>query len=671
MKKPLLIEIGVEELPAIPFLKELPHIKDKWQKILDENKLSCDFEFFYTPRRLVLWHREFPAKQEDATIEMFGAPVEIAFQEGEPTAAALGFAKKCGVSVEELERSKKGQKEVLYFKKRVAGEESKKLLDKMIENFLQTLNFGKSMRWGDSGYLFIRPVRTLSVMMGEDIIDMELYGVKSSNKSAPHRSLSYDLFEHNGAGDYFCKLSKNGVILNPKEREALILEQFKKIEQNNQISIDIDKELLAEVVAITENPHSLIGEFDAKFLKLPSEVIILSMREHQRYFPVFKDGILSNHFIVVSNSISDDYKEIIEGNQKVLRARLSDALFFWESDLKRGLSSDGLKDISFIENGGTLYDKVEREKEIAIYLNQKFSLGYEAKLLEDIFEIKNADLLTDMVYEFTELQGIMGSYYALAQGKSKEVALAIKEQYLPEGEDSSLPSSDLSAIIAMSLKLDTLLKLFSLNEIPTGTKDPFGLRRAVVGLIKIVLDRKFSFDLNNDLKALSSSYKDIDLKRLEEFFIERINQYFKTNPSIIKAVLESGERDILKISKKIEALDSISKREDFKEFTTTFKRVANIVKDMDLEEKSVDVALFVEAREKELYDDYRRVKDSRFRDYQERLEQLISLKEKIDNFFDDVMVNVEDSALKQNRKNLINNIYLAFREIADIKEITV
>ena len=671
MKKPLLIEIGVEELPAIPFLKELPHIAQKWNTILKDYALDADFDFFYTPRRLVFWHREFPLKQADKTIELYGAPVEIAYKDGEPTAAALGFAKKCGVAISEIKTADKNGKEVLFYQKEEAGLESATLLAQMLQTLLESLHFGKSMRWGDQEKSFIRPIRWIGCMLDERLIEMELYGVKSAHYSYGHRTLSYAPFSYQSAGDYFCQLSKAGVILEAKEREKIILSQFEQIEKTTGNTIEIDAELLAEIVAITENPHALIGEFDAAFLQLPPEVIITSMKEHQRYFAVFKEGKLSNYFIVVSNAITDDYQEIIKGNEKVLHARLSDGLFFYENDLKNGLQTQGLKNITFMQGGGSLYEKTLREAKIAKILAQKYKIENQA-LLERAVLLAKADLLTDMVYEFTELQGLMGYYYAKAAGEDEALALALKEQYLPLGEDSALPSNDFSAIVAMSYKLDSLFTLFSLGQIPTGTKDPFGLRRAVIGIIKIVLDRNFDFDIKNELALLATNYDNMNLQQIENFFLERINQYFDVNSSIIQAVLQTGERDILKIAQKIEALEKIVSENDFKTYSSTFKRVANIIKDMDLQAPiMIEESLLSQEAEKALYDTFKPIQDAKSDNYYDRLKVLFSLKAKIDDFFDSVMVNVEDASVKANRKNLILAIYLAFREVADIKEISI
>jgi len=671
MSKSLLVEIGVEELPAVPFLKELPNIPQKWSKVLDEYGLGSGFEFFYTPRRLIFSHDEFKSVQDDVVEKMYGAPLEIAFKDDKPTPAALGFAKKCGVDISDIKTSKKGNKEVLYFEKVIKGRDSKDLLGEIVEKFLDSLNFGKSMRWGTCKKSFIRPIRWFGALLGEEVVEFELYGIKSSNQTYVHRSVSYDSVTYSCKDEFFDILENSKVIYDQSKREAKIISEFKSIEDKQSVLIELDKELLSEVIAITEYPTALLGEYDKEFLTLPPEVIITSMKEHQRYFPVFKEDKLSNNFIVVANAVTDDFSKVIEGNQKVLKARLSDAMFFYENDLKNGLNPEPLKNVTYMNELGSIYDKELRELKIVDYLSIKYAVA-EKELLKEAVMLSKADLVTDMVYEFTELQGLMGYYYAKAEGKDQRVCLAIKEQYLPDGEDSELPTSNFSALIALSYKLDSLLALFSIGKVPTGTKDPFALRRATLGIIKIVLDRGFSFDIKEDIKELSKEYGSIDLKVLEEFFVERLLGYFDVNKSLVKSVLDSGERDLLKIQKKVEALKQITNKDDFKENFSTFKRVANIIKDMDLESDSkVDESLFKEDAEKELYKKYKDVISKETKSYERYLEDLFALKEPIDNFFDSVMVNDKDEAIKQNRKNLIATIYKAFKSVADIKEISI
>ncbi|WP_419677453.1 glycine--tRNA ligase subunit beta [Aliarcobacter lanthieri] len=671
MNKPLLIEIGVEELPAIPFLNELPNIEKKWSNILEKNRLLCDFDFFYTPRRLVLWHREFQVKQEDSIVEQFGAPVKIAFKDGVPTGAAISFASKLGVEVSQLQTKDLGKGEVLYFKQEVKGEESKNLLNDMVNEFISSLNFGKSMRWASRSDSFIRPIRSLSIMLGDEIVEAELFGIKSSNIAFSHRMVSYEPFSFDFAGDYFCKLDKNGVILYPDERRKIILEQMKDIEQRHNIKIEIDSELLDEVVAITEYPTALIGKFDEEFLTLPPEVIVTSMKENQRYFAVYKDDKLTNNFIVVSNAKTDDFGYIIQGNEKVLRPRLADAMFFYKNDIKNGLSNEGLKKLVFVEGLGSMYDKCEREAKIASYLANTLNIN-EKELLNKTVMLSKADLMSEMVYEFTELQGLMGYYYAKIANEPEIFALALKEQYLPTGEESELPSTVFSSIVALSNKIDNLISLFSVGKIPTGSKDPFGLRRAALGIVRIAIKHKLAIDFTKIVDELSVNYKNLDKKVLIEFFNERLFKIFDSvNPTVLKAVLSSGESDIYKISLKVEALNPIVQSDNFKDYVTTFKRVANIIKDIDLKDLTINESLFEAEEEKELYKAFNKVLTTNFETFEEELEALFALKPQLDNFFENVFVNHENEKIRTNRKNLIGLVYQGFRKIADIKEITI
>ena len=682
MTQPLLIEIGVEELPAIPLLKIVKNIETSWKKLLEEYKLAADFRFVYTPRRLVLMHEAMPLKQEDSTVELMGPPVAAAFKDGEPTPAALGFARKCGVGLDALGRAQKGKTEVLYFKKEEKGQETTSLLGEMIGKWVASMAFGKMMRWGDRKDEFIRPVRWLQVRLGETSVPVELFGVQSGTTTQVHRMVSYDAVEVPSIDAYASVLKEGAVTLEPKEREAHILEAFDAIEREHGIVIERDRGLLAEVVAITEHPEALLGSFDEMFLELPPEVIITSMKEHQRYFPVFENGKITNKFVVVSNAYTDDYSKVIAGNERVLRPRLADGLFFYRNDLKNGLSTAGLEKVQFIDGLGSLADKIEREKTIALRLLALYMEQLEAQtgktpaeleaLMDRAVALAKADLMSEMVYEFTELQGLMGYYYAKALGEDPLVYNAIKEQYMPVGEGAELPSSLFSAIVAMSIKLDTLMGLFSVGKIPTGSKDPFALRRAVNGIVRIVTTYDLSFEIDTMLSLLKDAYAPFDLEALKAFIIERINKSLNANPSVIAAVLASGERDINEIAKKVAALNEIVADDAFKEQFSTFKRVANISKDVDLDaDLSIDVSLFKEDAEVTLYNAYEKVIHQDYPDYKRKLEALFGLKRELDAYFDDVLVNVEDEELRRNRLHTIASIYKSFREIADIKEITV
>ena len=682
MTKPLLIEIGVEELPAIPLLKIVKNIEKSWKELLIEYHLESAFEFIYTPRRLVLRHEAIPLTQSDQTIELVGPPVMVAVRDGEVTKAGEGFARKCGVSFEELGRIENKGKECLYFKQEQKGLETVTLLQEMLEKWLGSMAFGKMMRWGNRKDEFIRPVRWVQVRLDNDVVDVELFGVQSDSKTYVHRMVNFNPIEVANVGEYDTILAEGEVMLYPNDRKSKILAQFEVLEQESSISIERDETLLNEVVAITENPKALLGTFDELFLELPPEAIIASMKEHQRYFPVFENGKLSNKFIVVSNAVTDDYSKVVAGNERVLKPRLADGLFFYRNDLKRGLLTDGLEKITFMDGLGSLTDKIEREKKIALrllelYMEQiKRETGKSEdelkELMSEAISLAKADLTSEMVYEFTELQGLMGYYYAKALGKDEVVYQAIKEQYFPLGEGAELPSSIFSAIVAMAIKLDTLIGLFSVGKIPTGSKDPFALRRAVNGIVRIVIKYNLPFKTKEIIEMLNELYEPYDIQKLITFIVERIKKSLDANPSVITAVLESGEQDINEIAKKVLALNSIVSSNDFKEQFSTFKRVANISKEINLDnELTVDKSLFVEPIENELYDEYNLTIDKEYNSYEDKLSAMFALKPKLDKYFDDVLVNAEDEALKNNRKNTIGSIYKSFRDIADIKEITI
>ncbi|EAI3914292.1 glycine--tRNA ligase subunit beta [Campylobacter lari] len=662
----LLIEIGTEELPAIPLLKELPNITKKWEKILQEYHLESEFKFFYTPRRLVFIHENFKEKQDDSFVEFIGAPRAIAYKDGKLTQAGLSFLEKSGLKEEELEFKEIKGKEVLYCQKQVQGLQSKVVLAQMIEAFLKSLSFGKTMRWGDGSFEFIRAIRSLCCILNDELIEFESYGVKSAKSTFVHRSVSYDLIPFSNIDEYLKTLEQNYIILDQEQRKKLIIEQLKTLEKENDITIAEDDELLAEVVAITEYPKALLGHFEKEYLEIPSEVIITSMRENQRYFAVFKNNTLSNHFIVVSNAVCKDYSKIINGNERVLRARLSDAMFFWKNDLAQGLNNDKISQMVYLEGLGSLKDKIIREQKIATKLCEVFANTQKDEILKAI-EYSKADLSTQMVYEFTDLQGIMGSYYAKAMGMSDELALAIKEQYLPNGDNLAMPSNEFSSIVALAYKFDTLMGLFSMGKIPSGTKDPYALRRAANGVLKIILALNKNFDLKIFLEVIASEYKSFDLKILLDFILERLYTFYEVNASFVKAVLSSKTYDVIYIDSCIKALIQSANKADFSQNFATFKRLANIA---ILSEVQINENLFNTQEEKDLYQAFMQCK-TKENNTQELLESLFALKPQIDAFFDKVMINDKDENIKNNRQALVCAIYREFLKIADIKELSV
>lgn len=665
MNKNLLIEIGVEELPALPLLKELPNIEKKWIEILKNYKLESEFKFYYTPRRLVFFHQNFKERQDDSFVEFIGAPKNIAYKDGKLSNAGLSFLQKAGISEEELEFKEIKGKEVLYYKKYIQGQKSQEILPLMIENFLKSLNFGKSMRWGEYTFEFIRAIRSMVCLLDNKVLEFELYGVKSSNKTFVHRSVSYDLLSFNSIQAYFEILEQNYIILDPEKRKEKILNEFKALEQKHFINIAQDDELLNEVIAITEYPSALLGSFDKNYLEIPKEVIITSMRENQRYFAVFKNEELSNHFIVVSNSVCKDYTQIIEGNERVLRARLSDAMFFWKNDLKTGLNPDKLSYITYLENLGSMKDKSLREEYIAEILCEIYN-NPNTKDIKTAIKYSKTDLNSQMVYEFTNLQGIMGSYYAKAMGFNEAICLAIKEQYLPDGENSKLPSNEFSSIVSLANKLDTLLGLFSIGKLPSGSKDPYALRRAASGVLKIILNTKKDLDLDDLFSKICKNYKEFDIQILKDFIFERLYTFYEVNASFIKAVLSSKNTNIIYINNAIKALIKISQKENFSENFSTFKRLANIA---SKPKYPLEKTLFTQEEENKLYEAF--LQTLNFNDVEEKLDNLFALKPLIDNFFDKVMINVDDEKIKNNRQALVYQIYSEFLKIADIKEVSL
>ncbi|WP_033603287.1 glycine--tRNA ligase subunit beta [Helicobacter pylori] len=711
----LLIEVLTEELPAQALLneyKEMPkklhalfqkHAIEVRNETQNQNQNQNNIEVFYTPRRLCVLVKDFPLFTKETKEEFFGPPIEIACNNKDKAqglnALGLGFYQKLGLKdPKHFQSAFKNNKEVLYHAKTNPKQPTKNLIMPIVLEFLESLNFGKSMRWGSVEKSFIRPIHNICVLFnGENFNNIEIkeYGFKTKQATKAHRQEGFDFIEVHSPREYFEVLEKNHVILDPKKREEKILQEIKELETKHHIIVEIDRDLLDEVIAITEYPSTLLGEFDKAFLKLPSEIIITSMKENQRYFATFnqesqkegqkEDQKLHNGFIVVSNAINKDKQKIILGNQKVLKARLSDAVFFYENDLKKPLDNAPLESVVFVQGLGTLRDKMERELIIAQYLTQKYAsslnmpLEKALELMNRAVQIAKADLLSEVVYEFTELQGIMGYYYALKQNENEWVALSLKEQYLPASENAPLPSSVFSAIVALSLKLDSLFSLFSAGKIPSGSKDPFALRRLSFGLLKIVAHYGLKFDLKVDLKNLFEKvgvYQSFDLEILEKFLLERFNNLIDCNPSIIRSVLNTNERDIVAIIQKVKALKRFlddPKNAQKKELLfSAFKRLANINKDRNPNQTSgFSANLFKEPQEHALFKAFNALKTSAFESLDSKIEAYFGLHAPLEEYFKSVLVMDKDLEIQKNRKNFLWNVYQSFLEIGDIKEIAI
>lgn len=691
---PLLIEILTEELPALPLLKELPHIIQKWQNIAKKHNISSTPTLYYTPRRLVLYEEGFLAHTPDSLIESYGPPLSIAYIDGDKTKglskAGESFYKKNNLPLDyELDTKIKDNKEVLYYAITQSGVATSSLLESMVVEWLHSLQFGKSMFWGDVEQGFIRPVRNILILLGEQSICVNAFN-RHFGKVAQtfvHRDVSFEPFNIASIEQYFDTLKNNFVILNQHERKELILSQIATLESTHKIKVEIDTDLLEEIVAITEYPRAAYGSFDSSFLALPSEVIITSMKENQRYFATYKDSVLHNGFVLVSNSTAKDLSPIVQGNQKVLKARLADAMFFYENDLKKGFTPELLEQIVFVENLGSLLDKSKRESALANALLESFAPALDSmdtpkdeakQILTQATKYAKADLLTEMVYEFTELQGVMGYYYAKNFGMHPLVALSIKEQYLPTGEDSALPSHILSAILALSIKLDNIFALFSIDKIPSGSKDPFALRRAANGVIKIINHYDLDFDLLSDMPKLyqAGGYKISDMKRIEQFFIERLEGALKINPSIIRSVLKARVNNkrvlnLKNIIRNAKALNAFFEKSDKQALVSLFKRVANILSD-EIKPTHIDESLLKLPEEIALFQALKSLKSQTFTaDADSQITTLFRLKEPLEAFFNSVLVNDENNAIKTNRQMLVFSVHSEFLRIGDMREITL
>ena len=459
---------------------------------------------------------------------------------------------------------------------------------------------------------------------------------------------------------------ENGVIYSQDERKSIIINQIKNIEIEKNIKVEIDYSLLDEVIAITEYPNALYGEFDDKFLELPSEVIITSMKINQKYFATYKNEKLNNGFIVICNAMDKSaFDCILDGNKRVLKARLEDALFFYKNDLNSFVQDKidhNLKNIEFIQDSGSLFDKVNREIEIAKILSKNLNIE-SSDIIRAISICKN-DLLSEMVGEFGELQGVMGSYYT----QNDALKLMIKEQYLPLQEDSKLPTTLQSAIVSISNRLDSIISLFAIDKIPSGSKDPFALRRACSGIIKMIIKFEIPFNLFEILLQLESHYKSIDANKIFKFFCERLEGTLNINQSVINAAIKSNQKDLYELVMQIFALHSFVNTND--DFRSLFKRIANILKNAQIMADSINVSLFECDDERNLFyalEEFRLLDISTPKD---RIEGLLGLKDVLQKFFDNVMINADNEKIRKNRILLVNSIYEEFLKVGDIKEIS-
>jgi glycyl-tRNA synthetase beta chain len=682
-KNDFLFELGCEELPAKALPKLATSLHDHLKDFFESNHLAfADSEWFATPRRLAVRFSQLDTAQQDKQVEKLGPAVAAAFDaDGNAKPAAMGFAKSNGVTVDQLSRKQTDKGERLAFVADVKGEQTIDLLPNAIEKAVAQLPVPKAMRWGDSSCQFSRPVHWLMALLGDKIISLNLFELTASNTTFGHRFHAPQAITINQPSEYDQKLLDASVIASFAARKANIRIEIEAMAKQNNATAIIDEDLLEEVAALVEWPVPLLGNFDTEFLQVPAEALVSSMAEHQKYFHlVDSNNQLLPLFITIANIKSSNPSAVVEGNEKVIRPRLADAKFFYDTDNKQKLSDnlDKLKTVVFQNKLGTLFDKSQRIKSLAKVIANL--LDYDQQLAERAAELCKCDLLTNMVYEFPDLQGVMGRYYAINDGEPSEVAAAMDEIYMPRFSGDQLPSTQTGLVLALAERLDSLVGIFGIGQIPTGAKDPFALRRAAVGVLRLISEKQLNLDLCQLIDATMQSFTGIKLEKdtkakLLDYFNARataIYQEMDIATQVIKSVQELNVTKPFDFRNRVLAVANFNKTAESADLAEANKRVKNILAKSDFNPFDIDIdqSLF-EVNETELFNTMNGVKgyvDQQVAqgEYQLALDKLASLKDVVNRFFDNVMINVDDIKVRNNRLALIAELRSLFLGIADI-----
>lgn len=685
MKNYLLFEIGVEELPARYVNSAMDQLKTNIVKSFNENRITFDeVNVYSTPRRLTVIVNNICEKQSDLEEEVKGPAKRIAVDaEGNYTKPLLGFMKSKGIKEEDLYFKQVGKEEYAFGKIKQDGQLTSEVLKNILPEAIKSMTFPKAMRWGGKNMRFIRPIRWMVCILNDSVLDVELEGIVSSNTTKGHRFLGESEFEVNTLNEYLTKLEENFVILNQDERKKLIKKQCDDVAKSLGGEIEFDEELLEEVTHLVEYPTAFYGEFDEDYAKLPKEVVITPMKQHQRYFPVLKDGKLLPNFIAVRNGDSHRIDNVKKGNEKVLEARLADALFFYKEDTKKSLESyiEKLKTVVFQAKLGTVYDKSLRIEKLANDILEKLN---ETDIKEDTLraaKLCKADLVTGMVFEFTELQGVMGREYAKVSGENENVAEAIFEHYLPRFAGDILPATKSGIVLSIADKLDSIAGFFAIGIQPTGSQDPYALRRQALGIINILMDNNLDISLRELVSLTLDNYSFIEFDKYEvlnqimEFFKDRIKNLFRDlgiRYDVIDAILSSNIDDIADMYARAKALNSWIDKGELVEMLTAFNRVATLAEKAETNE--VNINLMREEAEFNLYQQFQEISSNvehllANKEYTKALDAFASLRPAIDNMFDSVMIMDKDEAIKNNRLAILKQIYDIMLNICDLSKI--
>ncbi len=686
MAKELFLEIGTEEIPAGMLPVAMRDLERMIRKELDGARIAHgEVITMSTPRRLVLAVSDVAEEQQRQELNLSGPSEKVAFDaDGNPTRAALGFARSNGVDVSKLTVRETDKGRYLFLSKVVEGRPVAELLPELLLKIVSSLSFKKSMRWKDLDVRFVRPIHWIAALYGGEVVPFSYAGLDSGKLSYGHRFMAPQAFEITTLADYIATAREHFVIVDPQQRKKIIADDVARVAGEQGGELNVDQKLLEEVTCLVEYPVVLCGGFDEKYLQLPDELLITTMKEHQRYFTIAAaDGKLLPKFITVSNTRPRDEQVVINGNERVLRARLSDAMFFWQEDQKKPLESrlEALKTVVYQAKLGTSYAKVQRFTALA----EELARQLDAEVLELTRRaalLCKCDLETGMVYEFPELQGVMGREYALIEGEDPRVANAIYEHYLPTQAGGELPSDNVGAFVSIADKIDTICGCFGIGLIPTGTADPYALRRCAIGILNIIIDKGYRLSLPRLVEQAVAQLEDklerdsatVCAEVVEFIRLRFVNMLTGQNypADIVEAVLAAGFDDVIDALQRVRALAQMKQQPDFAALAATFKRVGNIIKGgVDY---AVDSNVFVEECEKRLYAGLQQAQQDVTAlmaegDYPGVLRTVAALRADVDAFFDGVMVMTDDEAVKNNRLALLTQVAGLFAGLADFSRI--